>query len=218
MCLKDCPAVPQAPNATKVRITLAPNQSDSTVLVGKNPVPSKGGVWSPAEVWVPKRERCKPPPARPRNGRATAVCKHGLVVADLRSLLWFFVAVGATDIHVKVTAPDRKTTQGYTLRLGSAVGGANAADADYWQRFWGCVAPPRLPFASLIANLPGRSSFMLTTKRCAFRSCKAGIHRNGPCGLFWLVVVAAGVVVLMSTGFAWMRRRTRRTHQPQSSS
>ena len=66
--LKDCPAVPQAPNATKVRITLAPNQSDSTVLVGKNPVPSKGGVWSPAEVWVPKRERCKPPPARPRNG------------------------------------------------------------------------------------------------------------------------------------------------------
>ena len=54
-CLKECAAVPQAPNATKVKITLAPNQSDSTVLVGKNPVPSKGGVWSPAEVWVPKR-------------------------------------------------------------------------------------------------------------------------------------------------------------------
>ena len=71
-CLKECAAVLQAPNATKVKITLAPNQSDSTVLVGKNPVPSKGGVWSPAEVWVPKRALPNHP-GWPRNGRVTAV-------------------------------------------------------------------------------------------------------------------------------------------------
>ena len=74
-CLKECAAVLQAPNATKVKITLAPNQSDSTVLVGKNPVPSKGGVWSPAEVWVPKRalpNHPSPAAQRSRNGCVSA--------------------------------------------------------------------------------------------------------------------------------------------------
>ena len=33
---------------------------------------------------------------------------------------------------------------------------------------------------------------------------------GGPCGLFWLAVVASAVFVLMSASYVWVRRRARR--------
>jgi hypothetical protein len=81
-----------------------------------------------------------------------------------------------------VTSPDGKVSTVYTLKLGSAgPGAANPADADYWQRLWGCgkVNPAKKGY-------------------------------GGPCGLFWLALVASCVCVLMSSSFVWVRRRARR--------
>jgi hypothetical protein len=93
-----------------------------------------------------------------------------------------FASTGATDVKVRVTSPDGKFSTVYTVRLGSAgPGAANPADADYWQRLWGC----------------GK-----------INHAKKGY--GGPCGLFWLALVASCVCVLMSSSYFWVRRRTRR--------
>ena len=91
-------------------------------------------------------------------------------------------SAGTTDINVRVTSPDGNVVTKYILRLGGAgPGAANPADADYWQRLWGC----------------GKVSL-------------ARKGDGGPCGLFWLALVASCVFALMSGGYAWVRRRTRR--------